>query len=1119
MSLKEICCSAIMLILLFSPFGTLAAQDNSGEVQIYVFSDTGEPLKGVFVVVGGETYTSDESGLLQFTARPGTHDFTLTYGESVVAELNLAVRQGQATEVIITASRQDAAIAVEEGDEQPDDTTERKKLDESLPKGTLSGIITHIETDDPVANATVIFRGVDFETTTDEDGEFEVALPAGTYSISIIHPDFSTQTQDEIEIIAESKTEITMELTPSSIKLEAVPVFAATEVRVQGGVADLIEETRNSGVVVNLIGSEQISRMGDSDAASALRRVTGLTVVDGKYIYVRGMGERYSSSYLNNAFLPSPEVDKRVVPLDLFPVSVIESMAIQKAYSPNLIGDFGGGSVILRTQGIPNDRYRRRLRTTIKFSVGFDLGDFIPNGEGGYDYIGGTFSRMPMEELHASDFLGIDFGYRDLPEEIAEAEPPLVEGSLFGGYSASEIETFGESFENTWKPSEQLILPDFDITFSMRDKIEITDTANFGYSFSILYKNDFDTMNGMTTRSLVTNADGFGISNDLTNSSATQEVDISVLADIAISLNERTGFQSTTLLTRLTDRDTEQYEGFFSDNSANIKVTNVSWIERMLFSEKISGTIGLPIMNKADIDWQYAFSLAGRDSPDKRTNRFDDENTDDDIDEFYLSNRAEGAKRVFSDVQDLIHDGSVQINIPVFLFSPTAADYIEVGAHVTYRTRETDTRKFWFSFDETGVPADDPLRDIDNWAEALTPDNIHADGFRLKETTINPDNYTASQLLAAGYLNTDFLIGSLLRMNAGLRVEYSRQVVDTFDLYSGNPLQAIIAGWNVVDSDTGEIKATIPVEFLPALNLTLPAGDNMQFRFGASRTVNRPDFREMANTKQELHEGQGVFLGNPLLDRASIYSADLRWEAYLTETESVALGGFFKYFRHPIEIVYLGGAGNLSMPGNTEMAINVGAELEWQLNFRFISDAIRNGMSRVRYDSFEREKRARRRLGGLASFFRDLRTTGNASYIFSRVFYDEEQAIIMTSPKRPLQGQSPFVINVSLGYENSVSWSQERVSKTSVYLNYNVFGRRIDKVGSSGNPDHYEEPFHQLDLIFKQRFSEYVSMSIKAKNLLNLPATVTIEDKNGERHITKEYKKGRSFSLGLTLDL
>ncbi|MFP4484388.1 MAG: TonB-dependent receptor domain-containing protein, partial [Spirochaetaceae bacterium] len=279
---------------------------------------------------------------------------------------------------------------------------------------------------------------------------------------------------------------------------------------------------------------------------------------------------------------------------------------------------------------------------------------------------------------------------------------------------------------------------------------------------------------------------------------------------------------------------------------------------------------------------------------------------------------------------------------------------------------------------------------------------------------------------------------------------------------------------------------------------------------------------------------------------ARIYNGDVRWELYPAEKELLSVGAFYKYFDNPIEsfAMNFGGGELINTLANIPAAQNTGAELEWNLKGRYIADIIREGVIRgIQLDSPERTARRRRALGGVAGFLRDLTLGGNFTYIWSQIDLGEEgeefqfeltdpntgereaKTFANTETERRLQGQSPYVVNASLSYRNSVSWSQQKEQFTNVTLNYNVFGPRITDIGVNGVPDTYEQPFHQLDLVVSQSISEYVSFGFSAKNLLDLPARFTVgeevqpETDDNPGNIVQEYRKGRSFSISAKIDL
>lgn len=1096
--MKNTALPLIITVFLFLSASLLFAQSNDGEVQIYVFSPYGLPMEGVTVEVKGEVYRSDENGLVNFIHPPGTHRFTILQEGKPIGIVEVPIRQAEATEVIVTAS-DNPQLLQEKALEEEIAGEDRVELETDGPMGTLTGKIIDFDSGEPIADATILFRGVDFETSTDADGVFSARLPEGTYSFSVIHPDYSSQTRDDVAVTPEHTTEVEMTLTPSAIEMDEVPVFASEEVIVQGGIANLIEETRNSSVVLNLIGAEQISRTGDSDAAGALSRVTGLTVLNGKFVYVRGMGERYSSSLLNDARLPSPEPDRRVVPLDLFPASVIESIAVQKSYSPQLSGDFGGGAISIRTAGIPDDRYQRRLRTNISTSIGYNLGSSLTEQ---FTAQGGSL-----------DFLGIDDGTRNLPEDIRDVEfLEPDDGGIFSsgtGLSEEDIADLGASLPNTWAPEQTTLPLDYGVSVSVRDKVELEDGGNFAYNIAGLYSSSADHTTGELNSYILAGTGELSPYNTYTTEETTQNVDLGALVDLAWEPKRHTTLEATTLLVRLSENLMEILEGELNDDNLDVQLTKSIWTEDMLLSQALRAETLLDGLNNSRLTGQYAFSLAQRYQPDARYYRYEEQlsgfTVDGYFDETYAhlaDRREDDHQRVWTTVRDFVHDGQVSMEIPVFLGNRQVPDYLDLGLYGMYQNRQTDLRRFGF------VPTGDVKTDEFYQGDAgdiFDPENI-GDEIEFSEATYPADNYYGNHIIGAGYLSTDALLFRDIRLNTGVRLEYSRQSLHAYTFPNPEEENPILQNFDV----------------MPALNLTFPVFKGSQIRLGGSRTINRPDLRELSSAPFFGPPGFGVIQGNPDLQRASIWNVDLRWESYLSLNESFSIGAFYKNFQDPIEIAQLHGAAYTKVPVNTQEAMNIGAEFEWALQFRYLSDGLRKLMLAVDFDSARAERRFRRTVGGLASFLRDLRTTGNIALIHSAIDYGDGnltyQGVTLsnTSSERPLQGQAPYVVNVALGYRNDVSWNQSKPVHTSFFLNYNVVGPFIYQIGVDNVDDFYQQPFHQLDLVFSQQLGHIVSVSLEAGNLLDPLATRTA---GLEGEVVEQSRRGRTFSFSVSLDI
>jgi TonB-dependent receptor len=340
----------------------------------------------------------------------------------------------------------------------------------------------------------------------------------------------------------------------------------------------------------------------------------------------------------------------------------------------------------------------------------------------------------------------------------------------------------------------------------------------------------------------------------------------------------------------------------------------------------------------------------------------------------------------------------------------------------------------------------------------LDPDNIRADGILFAETTGEDEPYQAEQNLLAGYGMVETPLGTkALNLMAGVRYEQSSQTVESTN--------------EAADLETGD--------WLPAGTLTWAFWDEMQLRAGFSKTVSRPDFRELALARFFDVESSTEIVGNPELKRATILNYDLRYEWYFSGDESLSLAGFYKSFDEPIETVVLSGTSRRRSWQNADSATNIGLEIEGRKRLGFLTNA-------------------------LDSFF----LAGNLSLIQSKVQLKaggDGAEFVNTSTERPLEGQSPYVVNVQLGYDDAVGTD----GNLSAVVLLNVSGRRISGVGANGAPDTYEEPAPQLDFVTRHQVTEHWAWGFKAQNLLN-PERLT---RQGDIEV-RSFRSGTAFSLG-----
>lgn len=875
------------------------------------------------------------------------------------------------------------------------------------PLGIVRGQVVSAEISEPLAGARVYIRGAPVETLTDGEGRFSLSLPEGNYRISVIQATYATQNVSDVSVRANHPNELRVELSPSS----GLDELLVTAPHIQGGVASLVAERRETSAVADVIGSEQMSRAGDSSAASALSRVTGLTVIDGKYVIVRGMGERYSNMTLNRLQVPSPEPSRRVVPLDLFPTGVLESVVVQKTYSPDMPGEFGGGVVQLRSRTYPDE-----LLVSVTAQAGYNTQTHLRKNLG---YEGGSL-----------DWLGFDDGTRALPSEIANTDGKIIERGRFDpegvNYTAEEIEVFGESLPNNYDTQRKLTPPDFGFVATLGNKFHLR-IADLGVVASLGFKNEFSAVEDAVVRTIAIANEESVIADDFELDAFQQLVSLSGFLDWGVEFSKNQQLRFTSMVLRQSENSTTFRTGHVDDLGADAQQTRLNWTERQLLLQQATGLHRFEALHDFEIDWRYAFGRANRDQPDLRDYLYEYEEA---ADAYLISTTAGGNQRFFSDLEDDTHEAALDFVQPFGLWRDLEGK-LKLGGLFYKRTRDAEVRRF--EFDVAGLSSDQRKQGPE---QIFTPELI-GDGVKFEETTLANDTYDANMQIEAGYGMVELPLLESFSVMGGARVEHAQINVTTYDLFSPDLPPAIAKLDNT--------------DLLPAATVTWRFHEDFQLRGGYSKTLNRPDLRELSPSRFKDVETNTTFVGNENLKRASIDNYDGRLEWYYTADELFSIGGFFKTFDDPIEATIAPAAGTVLSLANADEAVVMGLEIEGRKRFDFISEKLET-----------------------------VYVAGNVSLIDSEVkipLSDGEET------SRPLQSQSPWVVNAQLGWDDTL----EGGTGTAITLLYNVSGRRIRAVGdpSIDYPDQYEEPVHRLDLVLSQELPHGFRLGLRARNLLN----------------------------------
>ncbi|PXW85409.1 TonB-dependent receptor [Nitrosomonas sp. Nm84] len=983
--------------------------------------------------VGDAPLKTNENGSLAGKLPPGLYQFTIKTGAREFT-FDLPLRSAENAQILVTfyASKKRPLLNIESSVAGTMAGTDKAPVaTQDQGDGILTVQVLSAETAKPVKDVQVFLSGSKQKLRTDEQGKVTATVPAGSYSVSLLHSAYSSQTQDEVSIKDAQTTDLNFKLTPAGVELAE---YVVLEPHLAGTVASIIEEQRTATSVATVIGAEQFSRAGDSDAASALRRASGLTLVGGQFIFIRGLGERFSTTLVNGAAVPSPDPTRRVVPMDLFPTNILESVMVQKTYSPDRPAEFAGGTVELRTRGIPDAFFfNLNLQTGINDNTTF---------QDGLNYKGG-----------GTDFTSYDDGARALPDSLADATKNgnLQPASAFNpnGVTPGQLEKLGENLSGVWDVNRNKRGPDTGFQTSMGDSFNFGD-FRVGYIAAAGWKQEFRKQNELNREFA---SSRLVETQDLDVQRSLREVAVTGYAATELEYKDTHRLFAKTMFLRQSVDEARISQGFVDSETTDIRRTRLRFFSNQLLMNQFGGEHRFDWLKDFSVNWLYTDATANRDEPKTRDYRYDVSPT---TGNYIFSQRADSNVTTFADLVDKDQSWRVDGKLPLQL-TPHHKLTLSSGLITQSKSRDASARRFsYFRFgpdaSNTAITSQSSLESI------LQPQYIGANGFQLRDVTRLSDQYTASQNLLAYYGKLDLMSYERVNITGGLRWEDNDQKVHTF--LRGLPTTARLDR----------------IDMLPSVVATVFLTDKQQLRAGFSQTLSRPDFRELSsapffdmNTNQET-------VGNPQLKQTAITNWDFRWEYYLSPTENVFAGFFWKDLTSPIELVAQPGTGALNTYQNAEKANVYGFEWEVLKKLDFAHPLLQN-------------------------FY----VGGNYTWSLSNAQLSAQNLIAQTTNNRSLQGHSEHIINFQIGYDNP-KW------KTQATLLYNVSSKRIMAAGVLTAPDKYEQPVHQLDFVFSQNLYRGLSMQASMQNLLDDDIRITQGDE-----ITRQFRRGRFFNLSVRL--
>jgi len=1020
-------------------------------------------------------------------------------------------------------------------------------------QGKIRGKVTDNVTGEELIGAAVFVAGTTKGTATDLDANFSLeGLAAGTYNIVA---SFITYQADTIKGVSVKDGEVTILNFGLGTQIVMISQIAVVEAREDKGRENyMLKMQQKSASVMDGISSQQIRKAGDSDAAGALAKVTGVSAV-GNNIYVRGLSDRYSKTTINGAEIPSIDPNKNSVQMDLFPTTLLDNLIVYKTFSPDLPGDFTGGLVNIVTKDFPE-----------KFNLTY-------SGSVGYNTNASFNDEFLSSDISSTDKFGFDNGDRDIPSASQGTETPQVyignyyDALVYGGYAdelagininaptditptgstsinnvvnqlgisradadalLQQIRTNGNSnlsnltqaFPQTWNNVRRQSSMDMSHSISIGNQINIGNQA-FGYNVALSYGRSYDYYSdGVTGRykqtGSVNDVDNLNLEQQFTDARGDENNRLSALVNLTYKLNSNNKIGVMYMPIRNGINSSRYQVGINPSDAIGLgqEQRTQRYLERNMNIYQIKGEHYLQNIGNTKLDWTGSYTTGYQNTPDLRVfyNSFESReqqiwsdqngvNVNDEV-EYLLSegeaipsnytqtlvtdtvytiqdNLYPSPTRFYREMKENNIDLKFNAEIP-FENTTGVANKVKVGGSFVRRNRELNENRYTFvdeNVEYNGNPDDFFVDDNMN----IVPGGLNSSYIYLRDDTELQNSYTAEQTVMAAYAMTDWNATSKLRIIAGARIETTDMLLES------NKLQ----DQNLSEIQRNQYKGALDlVDVLPSLNLTYQLQKKdlkvTNLRLAGSRTLARPSFREKAPFATFDFETQYVWIGNPDLNRVLIDNFDIRLEHYPNLGEVISISGFYKKFNNPIEQVINPTAANVEITWeNVNQAEVFGAEFEVKKNLRMISPK-----------------------------FENFSIGANLTYVISRtaIAEDELAQIRATDPDhkayRPMFGQSPYIFNGFIGYENDSLGFEANAT-------FNVSGEKLILVTKGGTPDVYDQPRPTLNLMVSKTLSKKFTLSFKARNILN-PVYKQVYQFKGEEYTWQSFTRGRQFSVGVT---
>ncbi len=939
--------------------------------------------------------------------------------------------------------------------------------------GKISGRVIDQKTGEALISANVIIKGSVYGSASDLDGNYYISgVPVGVYNLMVSYVGYETQEISNVSVVANEQNKVNITLASEVMNLAKVVVQGTLKANSD---IFILAEQKQSDKIQDGVSADQMSRAGDGNAADAVKRITGVSVRDGKYISIRGLSDRYVSTAMNGVPIPSPEPEKKAVPLDLFTTGILESITAYKTYTPDLPGVFAGGAVNIKTKAYPDTRI-----LNAKFGLS-GKSSFL-----GAEYMVGTKS--------STDFLGFDDGIRAVPNDIPDNKM-LSEWSPLPGYSydqwKAQLGQYGQSFNTDFSIRSVRIGQPLSFGVNYGNRYIVSDDFEYGFYTNLNFGNSFSYKEELYKRYAVA-GDNILARTDITNKKSGYSTNMSLSGSTGFKYLGKHKLKLYGLYTHSSDNSLTFGQGRTPNLDEDGIYIKEYFVEKSILNFTLTGDHAFDNYMNSRLEWAANAGSSFLNEPDVKSHNYKYISSGD----YYEIARssAKAGQRYFTEGYD--RNANLDANYKFSIDDNFGDLYkFKIGSRVQYKDRNFGKRNFYHEYSDGAWPASLIRVDGNNFGEVFKDENFVSsedeEGLILLESTdvASRNAYQATEFITAGYLMANIPLGfnrsyfmNKFHFIGGFRYEYY-----FMNLQPYNPVTGAQYYSPLIDNGNTPVEANISEhKILPSLNLQYGITDDMKLRASFSKTVARAEFREIAPFEFQQFYGGSAIVGYPYLKTTDIYNYDVRYEWHHGAGELIAVGGFYKNFVNPIELSQIETADESYLTYQNALYVNTyGVEIDFR-NIIPVIDPLKGKMMFIFNTTISTSEV---QANDMITLFNGVQIQNNS-----------------TTLNRPLQGQSDIMANATISYSDIKGW---RVS-----LAYNAFSKRLSALGSGSIPNEYELPFHSLNFTLSKKINN-MKISVKASNVLNSKVRFGVYDVNEAFYATRQYNPGLGYSINI----